>query len=78
MQPHSIVSCISAPRIRVLSLRGALGPSYCLRVYFWKLHYALRMHCAPVDLDGHAAIVIDVPPDVYELVRLAVHMADYL
>ena len=40
---YSIVSSTSALSIRVLSSRGALGRSYSSRVYFWKLHHALRM-----------------------------------
>ena len=28
---------------------------------------------APIDLDGQVCIVVDVSPEVYELVRLAVH-----
>ena len=28
---------------------------------------------APIDLDGQVGIVVDVPPKVYELVRLVVH-----
>ena len=30
---------------------------------------------APIDLDGQIGIVVDVPPEVYELVRLVVHLA---
>ena len=30
---------------------------------------------APVDLDGQFGIVVDVPPEVYELVRWFVHLA---
>ena len=30
---------------------------------------------APIDLDGQVGIVVDVPPEVYELVRLVVHLA---
>ena len=30
---------------------------------------------APIDLDGQVSIVVDVPPEVYELVRLVVHLA---
>ena len=42
-QPYSIVSSTSAFSIRILSSRGALGRSYNSRVYFGKLHHALRM-----------------------------------
>ena len=42
-QPYSIVSSASALSIRILSSRGALGRSYSSRVYFRKLHHALRM-----------------------------------
>ena len=42
-QPYSIVSSTSALSIRILSSRGALGRSYSSRVYFRKLHHALRM-----------------------------------
>ena len=41
-QPYSIVSSTSALSIRILSSRGALGRSYSSRVYFRKLHNALR------------------------------------
>ena len=30
---------------------------------------------APIDLGGHVSIVVDVPPEVYKLVRLVVHLA---
>ena len=30
---------------------------------------------APVDLDGQVGIVVDIPPQLYELVRLVVHVA---
>ena len=30
---------------------------------------------APVDLDGQVGIVVDVPPEVYKLVRLVVHQS---
>ena len=30
---------------------------------------------APIDLDGRVSIVVDVPPEVYELVRLVVRLA---
>ena len=30
---------------------------------------------APVDLDGQVGIVVDVPPEVYKVVRLVVHLA---
>ena len=33
---------------------------------------------APVDLDGQVGIVVDVPPEVYKLVRLIVHLAHCL
>ena len=29
---------------------------------------------APIDLDGQVSIVVDAPPEVYELVRLVVHL----
>ena len=29
----------------------------------------------PIDLDGQVSIVVDVSPEVYKLVRLAVHLA---
>ena len=34
--------------------------------------------CAPVNFDGQVGIVVDVPPEVYELVRLVVHLASCL
>ena len=39
------------------------------------LEAALYVAYVPVDLDGQVKIVVDVPPDVYELVRLVVHLA---
>ena len=33
---------------------------------------------APIDLDGQVGIVVDIPPDVYQLVRLVVHLTRYL
>ena len=43
-QPYSItVSSTSALSNQILSSRGALGRSYTVRVYFRKLHHALRM-----------------------------------
>ena len=34
--------------------------------------------CAPVDLDGQVSIVADVPLEIYQLVRLVVHLASCL
>ena len=42
-------------------------------MYFRKLHHAIVY--APIDLDGQVGIVVDVPPEVYELVRLVVPLA---
>ena len=42
-QPYSIISSTSALSIRILSSRGALGRSYSSRMYFRRLHHALRM-----------------------------------
>ena len=36
---------------------------------------ALCVAYAPIDLDGQVSIAADVPPEVYELVRLVVHLA---
>ena len=33
---------------------------------------------APVDLDGQVGVVVDVPPEVYEVVRLFVYIAGSL
>ena len=33
---------------------------------------------APIDLDGQVGIVVDVPPEVYKLVRLVVHLVSCL
>ena len=46
-QSCSIYSRTSTLSVRILSLRGALGRSYSSRVYFRKLHHALRMHRSP-------------------------------
>ena len=34
--------------------------------------------CASVDLDGQGGVVVDVPREVYELVRLVVHLTSRL
>ena len=34
----------------------------------------MRDVCAPVDLDGRVGVVIDVPSEVYKLVRLVAHL----
>ena len=48
-QPYSIASSTSALSIlRILSSRAALGRSYSSRVYFRKLHHALRSVCVCV------------------------------
>ena len=36
---------------------------------------ALCVAYAPIDLDGQVSIVVDVPPEVYEFVRLVVRLA---
>ena len=36
------------------------------------------MRCSPVDLDGQISTVVDVPPEVYKLVRLVVHLTGCL
>ena len=58
---YSIVSSTSTLSIiRVLSSRGALGRSYNSRVYFRKLHHALRMHrLASID---RSALWLTFPP----------------
>ena len=33
---------------------------------------------APVELDGQIGVVVDVPPEVHELVRVVVHLASCL
>ena len=38
------------------------------------LEVALCIAYAPVDLDGQVGVVVDVPLEVYELVRLVVHL----
>ena len=42
-QSYSIVSSTSALSIRILISRGAFGRSYSSKVYFRKLHHALRV-----------------------------------
>ena len=37
-----------------------------------------RVAYAPVDLDGQVGVVVDVPPEVYEIVRLLVYLAGSL
>ena len=59
-QPFSIASSTSALSIRILSSRGALGWSYRLRVYFRKLHHALRMRRST--LMERSALWLTFPP----------------
>ena len=61
-----------------LELEGsAVGRSYSSRAYFRKLHHALRN--APVHLGGQLdIIVVDVPPELCELVHLVVHLVGSL
>ena len=75
-QPYSIASSTLALSIRILSSRGALGQPYGSRVYFPEA--APCVAYAPIDLDGQVGVAIDVPLEVYELVRLVVHLADCL
>ena len=55
-QPYSLVSSTSALSIRILSSRGALGRSYSSRLYFRKLHHALRMRRL-TSMDRYSIIV---------------------
>ena len=57
---YNIVSRNSALRIRILSSRGALGRSYSSRVYFRKLHHALRMRRS-ISMD-RSALWLTFPP----------------
>ena len=75
-QPYIFVSSTSALDIRILSSRGALGRSYSSRVYFRKLHHALRM-CRSTSMDRSVSLWLRFP-QVYELVRLVVHLAGCL
>ena len=72
-QPYNIVSSTSALSIQILSSRGALGSV----VHFEGVVTEAAPFVAyePVDLDGQVGIVVDVSPEVYELVRLVVHLA---
>ena len=45
-------------------------------MYFRMLHHAFAY--APVDFDGQVDIVVDIPLEVYEPVRLVVHLAGCL
>ena len=60
MQPYSIVSNTSALSIQILSSRGALGRSYSSRVYFGKLHHALRVRRST--LTERLALWLTFPP----------------
>ena len=76
-QPYNIVSSTSALSIRILNSREALGRS----VVQFEGEYpeaAPRVVYASVDLDGQVGIVVDVPPEVYKLVHLVVHLASCL
>ena len=72
-QSYSIISSTSALVIRIWSWSGALGRSYSSRVYFRKLHHALRRRrSAPMDI----SMLWLTFPKVYELVRLVLSLAD--
>ena len=60
--------------VRILSSSGALSRSYSSRVYFRKLHHALHQRQL-TSMDRLALFVVDVPPEVYQLVRFVVHLA---
>ena len=60
-QPYSTVSSTSALSIRILSSRGALGRSYSSRVYFRKLHHALRMRRS-TSMTCRSALWLTFPP----------------
>ena len=72
-QPYSIVSSTSTLNIRILSSRGALGRLYSSRVYFRKLHHALRVRRS-TSMD-RLALWLTLLPEVYKLVCLVVHLA---
>ena len=75
-QPYNVVSSTSALNIRILGSRGALGRSNSSRVYFQKLHHTLRM-CRSTSTDRSVSLWLRFP-QVYELVRLMVHLAGCL
>ena len=74
-QPYSIISSTSALCIRVLSARAALGRSYSWRVYLRKLHHALHMRRS---ISINISVLWLTFPQVYELVRLVVHLGGCL
>ena len=68
-QPYSIISSTSAEfelegsARSVVQFEGLLPEAASCVAY------------APVDLDGQAGILVDIPPAAYKLVRLVVHLA---
>ena len=70
--PYSIVSSTSALSIWVFELKGSAQSIVQFKGVLPEA--APCVVYAPVDLDGQIDIVVDVPTEVYELVRLVVHL----
>ena len=72
-QPYSIISCFQHPD---LELEG--GARSVVQFEGILPEAAPGVAYAPVDLDGHIGVVVDVPPEVYEIVNLLVYLAGSL
>ena len=66
----------SALSIRILSSRGVLGGVVQFEGVLPEAAPCVLF--APVELDGQVGIMVDFPHEVYELVRLVVHLAGCL
>ena len=87
---HVVVACARAPRdVAVgpyLKYLGSFPPDFehegsARSVVQFEGVLSEAAPCVaytPVDLDRQVGILVDVPPEVYELVRLAVHLTSYL
>ena len=85
-----VVACARAPRDAVvqhcLEYLGSQHPDFELERSAWSVvqfegvlpEASPCVAVAPVDLHGQDDIAVDVPPEVYELVRLVVHLAGCL
>lgn len=77
MPPYSTVGRTSSFSIPILISKGTLSESYSSRVNFWKLHRVLLV-CASLPLDEKVNVMVNVTLEVYELVRLFVHLTGCL
>ena len=72
-QPYSIVSSNSALSIRIFEFEGSARSVVQFEGVLPQA--APCVAYAPVDLDEQVGILVDVSPEVYNLVRLVAHLA---